>query len=104
MVNSSLLGTLPKTRTLNIHANVIEVRMTTGKVDAILAATTAKLKNNRLGSIEHLTVPITLNRMILQKKVLATAGQNLVRRRLKQTLESLVLCEFLKFTVSHFPL
>ena len=68
---------------------------------AILPAPAAKLKHNRPRSIEHLLIPMPLDRMILQQEILAAPRQNLIRSRLKQTAESLVLCELLKFTVTH---
>jgi hypothetical protein len=60
----SILRTLPKTGTLDVHTNIVACRVTLSKVYCIISLTTTKLKNDRVVISEEITSPAALQRMV----------------------------------------
>ena len=90
-----ILGTLPQTRSFDIHTNVVELRVTLGKVNGIVTFSTTELDHNRIVIAKEVAAPISLDRMVTAK--------DLGCCRLDQAPEGLIFTKFSKFVFSHNP-
>ena len=88
-----ILGTLPKTRALDVYTYIIECRISLRKINCIISFAAAKFQDNRLVVSKEITAPVAFHRMVTVK--------NLGCRRLDQTVECLVFAEFSQFILSH---
>ena len=99
------LGAFPKAGALDVHSYVVQRRLSAREVNCVLPFSATKLQHDRLGGREHPLVPMPFHWMILQPQA-ATALRLVKHRgslRLEKAGESLILREFSKFIVSHFP-
>lgn len=97
----SVLCAFPEARTLDIHPDVIHGRIAFCKGYGVLSPAAAKLQDDWIVIAEHLPSPVALYCVVIENQLPRALYKDLRRRRLKQAAESLVLCEFLEFTVSH---
>ena len=103
MILRGELRTLPKTRALDVHPNVVQGRFPAGQINRVLPLSATEFQNYRLVSREHPLAPMPLDRVILEPQAINSLGFVQHRRslRLKKAGEGLVLREFSKFIVSH---
>ena len=94
-VDSSIFRPFPKTGALDINTDVIILGMPLGKSDGIFPLPAAELDNDRMAISEHLLSPSAFDGMVLKKQLtILTMEHYLLRIRLQQAAESLVLCKF----------
>ena len=81
----SVLRSFPKTGPLDIHAYIIEGRISLCQIDSIVSLAASKFKNYRLIISEEVSSPVPLQRMV--------ATKHLRCRRLHHAPERLILPE-----------
>ena len=60
----SVFRTFPKTRSLDVHTDIVACRVALSKVNSIITLTAAQLKDDRVVVAEEITAPVTLHRVI----------------------------------------
>ena len=69
IVLGSIFGTLPEPRTLDVDADVVDVRIAFGKGYGVFAPAAAKFKHYRIVIVENDFVPSALDREIARKRL-----------------------------------
>ena len=98
-----ILGAFPQAGALDVHANVVDIRVPEGQGYGIVPFSAAQFQNDGIAVTEHLLPPMALDGVVVELELLGAGllGQHGRCIRLQQAAEGLVLGKFLEFSVSH---